>query len=370
MILGLIAGVIIGLAIAAVGIVCFTDTSLSEYLLKLRSVEFGESVMAAVVGILAFIVSIFIIISFHELGHLVCGLVSGYKFVSFRILNLTFIKVDGKIKVKRYSVAGTGGQCLLTPPDLPLKNIPTFWYNFGGVFANILIGIIVLPLLWVVGHPFVKEAVVVFLLTDVFLIAINGIPMKLSGIGNDGYNMLNLRKNLISKRALVIVLRANALLQKGVRSKDMPDEWFVVPDGIDYRNQLEISLPLMRASRLLDEMDYHKALKEFENIYDHRTEIISLYVNEVACELVYLRLMCGEPESAAELLDNRLRNYIKAYRKVMSSKERILSAIVLYLEKDNAKATEIYEKLLSRKNKYLLQGEVKSDLALMKAMLE
>lgn len=94
--------------------------------------------VAAGFGILIFVLSIAILIPLHEAGHLVCGLLSGYKFVSFRIFNLTFIKSDGKIKIKRYSIAGTGGQCLLTPPDLPIERIPTGWYNFGGVLFNII----------------------------------------------------------------------------------------------------------------------------------------------------------------------------------------------------------------------------------------
>ncbi|MDE5555012.1 MAG: hypothetical protein K2J10_07515, partial [Muribaculaceae bacterium] len=140
-------------------------------------------------------------------------------------------------------------------------------------------------------------------------------------------------------------------------------------DEIDYRNQLEMSLPLMRASRLIDEMDYKKALIEFESLYNHRQEIIPLYMREIACELVFLRLMSGETQAAADLLDDKLKKYINAYSHVMSSKERILCAIALVLENDREKANKIYENLLGRENKYLLQGEVKSDLALMEAML-
>lgn len=370
LILGVAIGITAGLAIAAICIVCFTDISFSEYMLKLRSIEFRETCMAAGTGILAFIVSLLIIIPVHELGHLVCGLLSGYKFVSFRIFNLTFINIDGKIRVKHYSVAGTGGQCLLSPPDLPLDKIPTTLYNFGGVLANIILGLIVLPLLWLDAHPFVHEAVVIFLLTDAFLILINGVPMKVSGAGNDGYNIMKLGKNLTSKRSLIVMLKSNEAIQNGVRPKDMPAEWFEVPKDVDYRNQLEISLPIMAASRHLDEMDYQKALQEFEHLYANRNRIIPLYTKEIACELVFLRLICGHTKAAEELLDFRLRSYLNTYRKVMSSKERIMCAIALFLENDRPKATSIYHNLLKRESQYLLQGEVKSDLALMKAMLE
>lgn len=136
MVLGLAIGIVAGFLIAGIIIVGFTDTSMSEFIDKLKSTSFSESVIAAVVGALAFIVSGIILVIIHETGHLVCGIMSGYSFVSFRIFNFTIIKIDGRLRVKRFSIDGTGGQCLLTPPDLPLEKIPVEWYNFGA-FSSI-----------------------------------------------------------------------------------------------------------------------------------------------------------------------------------------------------------------------------------------
>lgn len=369
MVLGLAIGIVAGFLIAGIIIVGFTDTSMSEFIDKLKSTSFSESVIAAVVGALAFIVSGIILVIIHETGHLVCGIMSGYSFVSFRIFNFTIIKIDGRLRVKRFSIDGTGGQCLLTPPDLPLEKIPVEWYNFGGVFFNIIAMLAVAPLLLVKGHPFMTECVVIFMLAAFLLILLNGIPMKLGGVGNDGYNMILLRKSMIARRGLVVSLRANVLIQEGVRPKDMPDALFVIPEKIDYRNPLEVTLPMMAASRLVDELRYSDALAEYEGLYTHKDEVIPLYVKEIACELVFLRLMNDDMAGAAALLDDKLRKYIEAYRKVMSSKERILCAVALKLDNDKEKALSIYENLKSRESDYLLQGEVKSDLAIMRDML-
>ena len=193
--------------------------------------------------------------------------------------------------------------------------------------------------------------------------------MMANGIGNDGYNMKLLKKNLLSKRGIVNQLRANALIQNGVRPKDMPDEYFENPADIDYTNALEVSIPLMLTSRLIDEMNYSEALERMESLYSHKDEIMPLYVREIACELAFLYLRTGQPDKAEALLDRELRKYIETYRKMMSSKERILAAIALYLDKDEAGAREIYSNLKARQDDYLLQGEVISDLALMDDML-
>ena len=94
-----------------------------------------------------------------------------------------------------------------------------------------------------------------------------------------------------------------------------------------------------------------------------------LYVREIACELVYLYLIGGRKEDARTLLDKPLNDYIESQRGVASSKERLSCAIAYFLEEDRDKAMEIFTDLDARKAKYLLQGEVKSDLALMRAFL-
>lgn len=369
LILGLLAGGLIGFLIGALIVVAFTDTTWSEYIAKYYTIDFSEGVAVFLVAFGAFLVALLVLVPIHELGHLICGLLTGYKFVSFRIFNYTILKIDGKLHIKEFAVAGTGGQCLLTPPDRPIDEIPTGWYNFGGVLANIIVLLIALPFFLLDLNPFVAEALGVFVATDAVMILGNGIPRMAGGVSNDGYNLKLLRENGLSKQGIVNQLRANALIQKGVRPKDMPDDLFINPESIDYRNSLEVSIPLMYISRLIDEMRYHEALEHMEALYSHKDEIMQLYVKEIACELAFLYLRTGDTEKAEALLDKDLRKYIETYRKVMSSKERLLYAITLYIDRDETKAQEIYENLKSRQYEYLLQGEVRSDLALIADML-
>lgn len=368
-ILGLLAGVLLGLVIGGLIVTIFTDTTWSEWIQKFYSIDMGEGLAVFIVSVVSLIISILILVPIHEVGHLVCGLLNGYKFVSFRIFNYTIIKVDGKLRIKKFGVAGTGGQCLLTPPDLPLEEIPTGWYNFGGILANIIVLVIVLPLFLLPLNPFVTEALGVFAAMDFIMILLNGIPMMAGGVGNDGYNMRLLKRNLLSRLGIVNQLRANALIQGGTRPKDMPEELFINPEKIDYKNALEVSIPLMYSSRLLDKMEYEEALKCLESLYVHKDEIMPLYVKEIACELAFLYMRTGRTEDAEKLLDKDLRKYVENYRKMMSSKERILCAQAFYIDKNEEKAREILSDLKARQDEYLLQGEIKSDIALMEDML-
>lgn len=368
-IIGLLIGGLFGLLIGGVVVVLFTDTTFSEYIGKYYSIDFSEGLCVALVAMSAFVFSAAILVPIHELGHLVCGLMTGYRFVSYRIFNYTVVKEDGKFRIKKYAVAGTGGQCLLTPPDRPLEEIPTTLYNLGGILANLLILVLVAPLVRLDLNPLVAVALWIFIITDVGMILLNGIPVQVGGVVNDGYNVRLMRKNLLSKQGVVNQLRANALIQDGVRPKDMPDGLFSNTHDVDYGNALEVTIPLMYASRLVDRMEYDEAVTEMEALYSHKDKIMSLYVKEIICELAFLYLRLGRIAEADRLLDEDTRKYIETYRKVMSSKERLLIAMALYLENNEAKARELYERLNAGKDEYLLQGEVKSDLALIEDML-
>ncbi|MBQ7834326.1 MAG: hypothetical protein IJ385_00940, partial [Ruminiclostridium sp.] len=66
----------------------------------------GELIVMGALLLLA-VVLIFVHVIIHEGGHLVCGLISGWKYLSFRVGNLTLVKQDGKLKCKKTTVAGT-----------------------------------------------------------------------------------------------------------------------------------------------------------------------------------------------------------------------------------------------------------------------
>lgn len=360
----LLSGVLIGFAIAAL----ITGTPFNELLSKIGSLCKGELITVVGVSVLSMIVSIFLLVIIHELGHLVCGLISGYKFVSFRVFNLTFINEQGKIRIKKFSIAGIAGQCLLTPPDLPLDKIPTSLYNAGGVLANLLVLAIVLPLMWLNISPLLKTALWIFIVIDAIMILMNAIPMKIGGVSNDGYNIFLLRKKSESKKGMILQLKANALIQNGVRPKDMPGEWFIVENDIDFGNPLELSVPLMKASRLMDMMEWEEAYSIYDRIYENKAKIMGLLVKEIECELIFTSLVTGRMDRVDKIYTKELEKYILAYRKTMSSKERLLCALCLLKDYDREKASGIRNGLEAQRNKYLLQGEVKSDIAVIDEM--
>lgn len=370
LIVSFIIGTAIGVAGAGIGIYIASGKSIVSSFDKVAEVN-GWLIAGMILAIIAFLfLTFFLHVILHEGGHLVCGLATGYKFVSFRILNLTFIRLDGKLRVKHFGVAGTGGQCLLTPPDRPLQGIPTVFYNLGGVLANLLAAAIAIILLLTIDDMprLLNIFLIMFSTVGILLALMNGIPMRIGGIGNDADNMRLLLKDKRSKQALVVQLRVNALVQEGIRPKDMPQEWFH-QEETNYRDALQATVRLMAAGLPLDREEWETAYNELEEVLAHKKELIGLLAREAECELLFAALATGRNERAEALYSKELEDYIRKYKKVMSSKQRQLFALALYREKDVAKAKEIYETVRRQKEKYLMQGEVKSDIAMMKSLL-
>lgn len=371
LIASLLIGAAIGFSISTLFVVLFTEITFVEFITKFKDVKLLEMGGVILFSILSFLVAIFVHILSHEGGHLIAGLLTGYNFVSFRIFSFTLLKSNGKFSLKRFDIAGTGGQCLLTPPDRPIEEINTAFYNAGGFLVNIILSIIALCCFFLFEAPLAKTFIFIFALTGLFIAIINGVPFKVGGMANDGYNMKMLRKNLATKRAMCIQLRVNALVQEGLRPNQMPKEWFELSEeNFDWSDPIQLSTKLMKASYIMDCGNMEEAHLILEEAWNNREKIAPLFMKEIACELIYTSLVTERKELAKEIFTKEIKNYIEQYRKIMSSKERILCAIELLLNENIAAAKDIMNAVINRRDQYLMQGEVNMDIALMEEMMK
>lgn len=366
-------GLLIGYVIATLGVVLLTDQTWNDALGKFYEIDILDLIVSCLFAIIVALVSIILQVIIHEFGHLLGGLLTGYRFVSFRIFSFIVIKEAGKLRLKRFEVYGTGGQCLLLPPDAPLSQIKTAVYNWGGVFLNLIVTLSAAGVLYFLSSPgkYVTIALLAFMLIGAFVLFLNGIPMKVGGIGNDAKNQLEINNSEVSKAALVTQLRVNASLQNGMRPSEMPSEYFALPNApIDYNNSLQVFILMLIAARHIDCFEWEAARKIFVEAYENKEKLIAIYEKEVACELVFIYLVSGEIDAARKLYSGDLPAYVERFRKVTTSKQRLLFAIALYLNDDYDKAKEILATLEKQESGYLMKGEVRSDLAVMKKLLQ
>ena len=300
----------------------------------------------------------------HEGGHLIFGLLSGYKFISFRVGNIMFIKENGRLKAKLYSVVGTGGQCLMMPPPWS-DNIPTVLYNFGGCIAN-LISSVIFFIAFVFSEQGSFFSVLFGMLCAVGIgnVLLNGIPLQVGGISNDGRNAFLLKKNPVALRSFWLQLYVNGLLSKGERMKNLPEEWFFLPEGKDLEDPIICTVGVMRYNYYFDTHDFSAAEETVEYMLK-APGLLGLHKNELLCELMFLRIFRGaEPQEIDSLNTGELDKYIRATANYVSRRRLAYAYQLLYKRNITLaqKCLELFEKTVKT---YPYSSEIENEKEVM-----
>ena len=366
-VIGLLVGICAGLLLAGLIVTLVKDMTWAEYFTK-----FDASVIPLFLHLfLAMVLAVIVQIAVHEAGHLVGGLMSGYRFVSYRVGSFALIRRDGKFMFKRFGIAGTGGQCLMLPPDRPIEQIRTMPYDLGGVVANLLLSVLCVIVLLCVDLDFSYAVYPVMMAIAGFgLAALNGIPININGMPNDGMQAVMLRKDMVTKRVLFKLLKAYALVQDGMRPRDLPAEWFDYELGKENVNPLVVNILAMKVGVLLDRMEWEEARELCAALLEKENHIPVIFLFEFRCEYVFTLLVTGEKAKAAEIYaDKTLQAYIRRTQEIMPSRQRLLCAVSLLLDNDRAKAEEIAAKVERNREQYISLGEAISELEIMKSLL-
>ena len=331
-----------------------------------EDVSFGEYLLRIVWLIVLLLAAFYLQLILHEGGHLVCGLLTGYRFVSFRIGSWMVQREKGGLHGHRYTLAGTGGQCLLAPPEWKNGTVPYRIYNLGGVLSNLLTAMLsgVLAVqcrdVWAAKVFFEMMALVGmgFALT-------NGIPLRVQGIANDGANARDLGKDPAALRAFWIQLSINARQAEGVPLREMPAEWFALPtEGLD--NTMVAAQAVLHANRLMDEQRFVETARAIDALEAQDTALLPLYRGMLLCHRLTCALLTGE--DAAPLLRRWNSKELKTFRKQMRSFLTILRTeylVTLLAEKNAAGAEDIRRKFEQRAKTYPYAAETASERALM-----
>lgn len=223
------------------------------------------------VMLLWFLPALFLTVFFHELGHLILGLLTGYEFVSFRVLNRLIKKENDKLVIKKFSLKGTLGQCLLLPTEKSLNQ--SFWYNFGGVFFNLIIFFSLIPLLFFVKSNLLFLPLLFTVVLNLLFAYINW--AKTPGLTNDGNNYRELKKHPTSKASYYQLLRINHLLSNGDDLRNV--EFTIAEDSLDLSKNIQVNYAmfLVLYYHLTFQMDKAKTLVDsIETNYPHKQSIL------------------------------------------------------------------------------------------------
>ena len=334
------------------------------------SVPKGHGTPVAVAILVGYVVvAFFASIILHEAGHLIFGLMTGYRFSSFRIGALMLVKTNGRMRLKLHSVQGTGGQCLLAPPDMKDGKMSYVLYFLGGVIAN-LFSASLFGILTYITRNYIYAASLFFVLTilNLTLALSNGIPISTATMDNDGKNAISLGKTPLALRALWIQLKINAETANGKRLSQMPNEWFIIPDN-ELDNALVSSIISFRTNRLMDMKCFEEA-EELIVKYKNTPSLPGIYKKLLVLDEITVKAMRGaEYFEIANLFTKEihvLMNAMKGFPAIIRTKY-VFALLVENNPSGAARALEAFERI---KKSYPYESDLEAEREIMLAAEE
>lgn len=326
----------------------------------------GTEIVVFLVLFAAVYAGLFVQTIVHEAGHLLFGLISGYKFSSFRIFSFMWVKEGERIRLRRLSVAGTSGQCLMTPPDLKEGKIPVVLYNLGGSCMNIAVSVVLLGIYfamsevraWAIAFP-------VIAMIGIALAIVNGVPMRMGAVDNDGYNAFSLRKDPCAMRAFWVQLKINEQISRGVRLREMPAEWFDVPSDAEMKNSMTAVLGVFACNRLMDAGEFSEADSLMRRMLSGESGMNGNHRSMVICDRIYCEAI---GENRGEAIEEMLTNKLKKFMKQMKNSSFVLRTeyvLALLHERNAEKAEKIRQRFEACAKRYPYSSEVQAERELM-----
>lgn len=336
---------------------CMIFGAIGGFLLVLLADKYNFSFGKVMYLLSMIVVNYIIAIIIHESGHLITGLLSGYEFLSFRIGSFTLVKENGKLKRKRFNIIGTGGQCLMMPPDSDKpENVPFIFYFLGGGLFNLLTAIIFIPAGIAVSTFYISTPILILGIVSLFQCLMNLIPLNFQ-LPNDGYNILLFNRKEDERILFYQQLRINGLMHQGYAPSEMPEKLF------EFNNNQGLGY-LLKAALYIDKKEFESAQDLIMKSLESET-LLGIYEYEAKSELLFCMIMNNTSEKEIDtLFDATLKKYILLSSKTQIAKRRIMYTYYFLYEKDSNSAQREYEAAMNMKKTYPNIGELKSELSL------
>ncbi|RYC97553.1 M50 family metallopeptidase [Facklamia hominis] len=326
------------------------------YLMDVQAIQAGPyGLYFLAVLFISLYLGLLLTVVIHEAGHLILGLASGYRFVSFRIASWILIKnKQNHFDIKRYSLPGTLGQCLLDPPGHYGDSFPYKAYLLGGVLANGLTACLFLTLI-IRGHLSGYPALVAYILAGInlFLGVTNAYPFKNSDTTTDGVILQQLRKAPELSKYLWAQLKINALFQSGQRLKEIPQDYFVANDD----HPLASIIRVFDNNRLMDEGCYQEANAHRQALRQD-PQLPAIYKSLLALDQVFFNLVQDQAQADLSLLEDPQVKQIKSAMKKLPSMLRLDYALALLKDQDPTQAANIKKQFDQALRHHPSQGEI------------
>ena len=305
---------------------------------SLSGVDAPNIILLLIAGVIAFILQVIV----HEAGHLVFGLLSGYKFISFRVFDFKIIKDENeKLKIRFERLAGTGGQCLMRAPEYVEGKFKYKLYLLGGVIFNIVFSIVS----WLILSSYYT---LLFALIGFTLAFLNLIPMGF----NDGMTFYHASKDETTR--FVLYLQLEYIYYQSIGKNLLIEKTEVVEKinslEITNTNYLTDALEFIKLDGLEYFFEFEALYNESRKLYIEREDLLPVYKVELMALLVKLISLVNPEDELLEELMNDKSLKVRLKQKNPQTKN-ILATYEWGIKLDDEKAIILIEEARKLKNK-------------------
>lgn len=344
---------------------CACGALMAKVALRNDTGDTGQMLLSCAVLFVGMYVGMFLQIAIHEAGHLVFGLVSGYRFSSYRIGSFMWLMENGTIRFRRFSLAGTGGQCLMIPPELVDGEYPVMLYNLGGCILNLAAGAVFIGLYFLLGDSIPGTLSMITGIAGLMFALSNGIPARVGGVANDGYNALSLRKDPLAMRSFWLQLKINEQVARGMRLKDMPEDWFTLPTDEEMKNVMTSAIGAVCCNRLVDEHRFAEADELMKHLMEIDSAMLELHRNMLTCDRITCCLLLGKNDDILSRMEDKDFVKIRRVSKANPGVHRTEYISAVLRVRDDTKAREAMKNFEKYAKRYPYPGEIAAERELM-----
>ena len=314
--------------------------------------------LSIVLQLFGMLLIILISIAVHEAGHLVFGLKTGYRFISFSLLSFTWIKQKDNVVFARNKNSLVLGQCLMVPPEKE-EDFRFKLYNYGGGLANFFLALITVPLL-----IFTIEGAVtlwVLLFTNFWINTLMGlmnlIPFR-KNVPNDGANRREAGKSADAAHGLFVMLTLAKHFADGKVLSDFEEDFFTVSPEADKNNYFVAYLIAAKAEWLFDIKQYEEGLALLNSLEENIQSLPNYYQQSIYADFLYYY-------SAIAPNKKKKKNYYTnpKLQKLLKIEDvaflMIRAAYMIYIEEDFVEGKKLLAKIKKNLPLYPYKGVAK-----------
>ena len=295
----------------------------------------------------------------HECGHLIFGLLTGYKFAAIGFGHHLFLMRDGRLRRFVYKLPGALGFCAMEVPDMKDGSFPFALYLSGGAFGNTFLALVcIFAFVSGIGsgvlffpHAFLFPAFV-----NAYLAIVSILPIKTKFLNTDGKQLFDLLKHKNIRKSFWICEKISAAQYRGVKFEDIPSEWFNETDDTQSVYAASIRAVRFLARTETDEPKEVCALIEKELSENHALSGRSKAL--LICMRIYYESI-GERDAGTlkKLITQTQIDFMKRMKNVPSVIQTEY-AYALLVEKDVREASRIKARLEKISKKYPFPAEI------------